>query len=398
MVASEDPATSLPDEEIGLVDLAIILAKRKWLLVGMPLFIGMVTAVVSFLMPEIYTATTKILPPQQAQTSTAAILGQLGGFAGGAAASLGLRNPADLYVGMLRSRTLADQLIEKFKLREVYRVQRQVDARNALEGSTRVSAGKEGFVTIEFDDSDPERAAAIANAYVDELTRLTGTFAVTEASQRRLFFERQLAQAKEDLLKAEMAAGSSIQSSGVSMVDAQGRSVIEVASQLRARVSAKEVELAAMKGFASDQNPDLLRVQQELSALRGQLARMEGGAERAESARRGVKESSLKTVSLLRNVKYHEFLFELLAKQYEAARMDEAKEAPLIQILDRAVTPEQRTRPKRRLMVTIAVLAGLVLTVGLIFVLEIVERARTDDKRQNKLGILIACIAGRPIV
>src|SRR6266853_4210902 len=184
------------DDEIGLLDLLIVLAKHKRLVLGLPLAAGIVAAVVSVLLPNIYTGTTKILPPQQSASAASALLNQLGGALGGlsgmASGALGVRNPNDLYIGMLKSRTVADNLISRFELRKVYDEDRLSDARKRLEKETIIVAGKDGIITVEVDDKDSKRAAELANAYVDELMKLTKVLAVTEASQRRLFFERQL--------------------------------------------------------------------------------------------------------------------------------------------------------------------------------------------------------------
>ena len=190
------------EEEISLLDLALVLAARKRLIIGFPLLAGVVAAGISLLMPNIYTGTTRILLPQQSQSSASAMLGQLGGLAGLAGSSLGIKNPADLYVAMLKSRTVADDLIAKYKLREMWEEKNVTDTRKTLADVTRVSAGKDGLITVEYDDESPERAAQIANDYVAELQKLTQTLAVTEAAQRRLFFEQQLKKVNSDLAVA----------------------------------------------------------------------------------------------------------------------------------------------------------------------------------------------------
>src|SRR5882762_143596 len=279
------PAENNPsaDDEVSLLDLLIVLAKHKRLVLGLPLVAAVVAAIVSFLLPNVYTGTTKILPPQQNASATSALLNQLGGALGGlgglgglAGGALGVKNPNDLYVGMLKSRTVADNMISRFELGKLYGEERLSDVRKRLEKETTIAAGREGIITIEVDDKDPKRAADMANAYVDELMKLTKVLAVTEASQRRLFFERQLLQVKDNLTAAEMAARQGLQKGGLAQVDAQGRSMIEVTARLRAQISAKEVQIGSMRTFAAEGNPELQRTQQELEALRRELARIEG--------------------------------------------------------------------------------------------------------------------------
>src|SRR6267143_5177700 len=301
-------------DEVSLVDLLIVLAKHKRLVLGLPLVAAVVAAIVSFLLPNVYTGTTKILPPQQSASVASALLNQLGGalggLLGGAGGSALGRNPNDLYIGMLKSRTVADNLISRFELGKVYDEDRLSDVRKRLEKETTIGAGKDGIITIEVDDKSPKRAADLANAYVDELKKLTKVLAVTEASQRRLFFERQLLQAKDSLTGAEIAARQGLQKGGLAQVDAQGRSMIAVTARLRAEISAKEVQLGAMRTFAAEGNPELQRVQQELEALRRELARVEGSSPLA-AVRKGDASGNtgLDNLGRLRDVKYYEVLY-----------------------------------------------------------------------------------------
>ena len=192
-----------PDKEGGLLDLAIVLAKRKRLVLGFPLACAVIVASVSLLMPNWYKATATILPPQQSQSNAVAILGQLSVVAGGTTQALGIKNPSDVFVDMLKSRTIADQLIEKFQLVNIYDKKFVVNVRRELAGNSSITAAKDGVITIDVEDRDPKRAAELANAYVDELRAMTQDLAVGEAGQRRLFFDTQLKRTKDDLINAE---------------------------------------------------------------------------------------------------------------------------------------------------------------------------------------------------
>jgi uncharacterized protein involved in exopolysaccharide biosynthesis len=364
--SDEQAQINRDEDDIGFIDLAIVLAKHKNAVLGLPVLAGVVALVVALLLPKIYTATAKIMPPQQKESSAAAMLGTLGGTAGAAGATvgqaLGLRNPNDLYASVLKSRTIADHLIERFKLKDLYESPNMVSARKALEKVTRISAGRDGLITIEVDDEDPKRAADLANAYVDELDRLMQSLALTEASQRRLFFEKQLANTRDQLIAAEATLRQAIEAKGITGVDAQSRGMVSTSEQLRAQIAVKEIQLDAMRSFATERNPEAVRLRQELTSMKGELANLEGGRREANGAK---SPTGLENVRKLREVKFLEFSAELLTKQYEIARIDEAKDAVLIQLVDKAVPPDYRSKPSRALIVLFSVLAAFV--VGIAF-------------------------------
>jgi uncharacterized protein involved in exopolysaccharide biosynthesis len=327
------------------------------------------------------------------------MLAQLGGLAGAAGGALGIKNPNDLYVGMLKSRTLADSLIQRFELQKVYDAKTMFDTRKELDTNTKITSGKDGIITIDFDDKDPRRAATVANAYVEELYKLTQTLAVTEASQRRLFFEKQLALAKDHLASAEVALRQTQERTGLIKLDEQGRAIIESVARLRAEIAAKEVQLGAMRTFATENNPDYVMVGRQLGGLRAQLAKLE----KTNTAGEGdifvptgkVPEVGLEYVRKVRDVKYHEVLFELLAKQYEIARVDEARDTSIIQVLDKAIEPEKKSKPKRLLIVILTALVVGFLAVIWAFVREAGERARQNPQQAERLNLLRRYLLGR---
>jgi len=381
------------EDKISLLDLLIVLVKHKRVVLGTPFAVGIAAAVTSLLMPNIYTGTTRILPPQQSASAATALLTQLGGafggLAGAAGGALGIRNPNDLYVGMLKSRSVADSLIARFDLEKVYEQKYLSNTRRRLQGVTTITSGRDGIITIEVDDKDPKRAADLANAYVDELKKLTKVLAVTEASQRRLFFEQQLLQAKDSLTTAEIAARQGLQKGGLAQVDAQGRSMIEVTARLRAQISAREVQLGAMRTFAAEGNPELQRTQQELEALRRELGRIEGSSPSATTGKGDASgNTGLDNLGRLRDVKYYEFLYELLAKQYELAKIDEAKDATVVQVMDKAIEPDFKSKPRRTLIVLVSALAALIVGVLWALVLEAMVKIRGDQAQAERVQAL----------
>jgi len=367
------------DDEISLLDLAITLAKHKKLILGAPIIAAIVAAVYSLFQPNIYTADTQILPPQQ-QSSASAMLSQLGAL-GGMAGAAGIKNPNDTYIAMLKSRTLQDNMIRRFKLRDIYKTTTPGSTRGVLSGATKVNVGKDGIIGIYVDDRNPQRAAMLANGYVDELQRLTQIFAVTEASQRRLFFEKQLLQAKQNLGDAEVSLKKLQENTGIIQLDAQAQQLIGTAAGLKAQIAMKEVELGAMRTFATGNNPDYIRTQQMLDGLRAQVAKLETGT----VATSDVPETGLEYMRKVRDLKYAETIYEMLSKQFEMAKIDEAKESSVIQVLDKAVPPEQKSKPKRSMTVLIAALVVGFLTILCVFIIDVMQNAKKNSESQAQL-------------
>jgi len=351
-----DNAENMP---FDLVELLVVLAKHKRLVFGMPALAGILAMALGFALPSVYKADTKILPPQPAQSGAAALLSQLGGVAGVAASAAGIKSPNDLYIGMLKSRTVADNLIKRFELKKAYETVSAEKARRVLTENTLIVAGKDGLISIEVEDHDKARAPMLANAYVDELSKLTKVLAVTEASQRRMFFEQQLETAKNNLATAEATLRNALETHGVISVDSASRAIVETMGRMRAQISAKEIQLNAMQAFVTTNNQEYKRTQEEINSLRSELSKLENGPPASEADRTaGGKQAGLENIKILRDVKYYEMLYELLSKQYEVARLDEAKDVPMIQVLDRAIEPERKFKPKPALLaITAAVLA-----------------------------------------
>ena len=382
--------------DISLLDLLIVLALHGRDLLAGTVAAAALAAVVSFFLPNRFTATTIILPPQQNTSSAVALLGQLGSanpLASLAGSGLGLKNPNDLQVAMLKSRTVEDAMIDRFNLMALYREVRRSDARNAFEKVTDIENGpKDGLIRISVTDKDPSRAAEMANAYVDEYKKLSATIAVTEASQRRLFFEQQLVQAKENLADAEEALKRTQQKTGLIQLDGQARAVIESVAQLRGQVAAKQVQIRAMHQFAAEQNPDLQLAEQELAGLRSELARMGSGSGGSSGdllmPKGSVPEAGLDYVRKLRDMKYNETIFELLAKQFEIAKIDEARQGSVVQLVDKAIAPDKKSFPNRVLIVACSTIAGLALAIFWVLFSEALRFARKDPRHREQLNAL----------
>jgi tyrosine-protein kinase Etk/Wzc len=388
--ATHEAAESSND--ISLVDLLIVLGRRKKFLAVSTLAVFAVALIVTLLIPKRYTATITVLPPQQGSSLSSALLSQvgnlgaLGSLAGG---SLGLKNPADMTVALLKSRSVEDAMIQRFDLMKLYRDKRLSDARKSLENHTSIESNiKDGLIRIEIEDRDPKRASDMANAYVDEYQKFSQHLAIGEAGQRRLFFEHQLVGAKNDLAGAEEALKASQQKSGMIQLDSQAKALIESVAALRAEITAKEVEISSLSLSETSNNPDIRMAREQLAALQSQLRRI-GGTQSGEDSdlivpRGKIPQAGMDYVRKLRDVKYNEMIFEILAKQFEVAKIDEAREGAIIQVVDAAVPPDKKSFPKISLIVPAATLIWFVLAISGILFLQGIRRAsrRPEDYRK----------------
>ncbi|HEX6704350.1 MAG TPA: GNVR domain-containing protein [Albitalea sp.] len=371
MSASRD---SLPDTDfdeaeddgpgIRLVDVLAWLGDGKRLISAVAAGAAVVSVAIALLLPPVFTARTALLPPgSQQQSGTAAALaalGTLGGLAGG----LAPKSPDELYVALLRSDGLMRALDSRFELRKRYELKNLEALRKALPRYVRVIPDKKsGVITVEVDDEDAKFAAELANGHVDELTKLLGRLAVSEAQQRRVFYEQQLKDTKEHLIKAEQDLQRVQEKSGVIVLDKQAEALIGGAAQIRALIAEREVQLKVLRTAATEQNPDVLRLTSELHALRAELSRMEskqGGSGSAVEMPVGrIPEAAVDYVRARREVKLQETLLEGMVRQYELAKLDEAKEGQTLQQIDRAVAPDYKSKPSRALIVLAGTLLGL---------------------------------------
>ncbi len=390
------PRTARPDtkdDEISLMELLIVLAERIRTILSVTVIFAVLAIVIALILPQSYTANVTLLPPQQNSSMGAALasqVGSMGGMAALAGASLGIKSPNDMYVAMLKSRTVEDAMVQRFNLMQEYHQKYPSDARKAFEKYAVVDAtGKDGLIHISVEDRNPNRAAELANGYVDQFRKLSEHLAVTEASQRRLFFEQQLEQAKDNLANAEEALKQTEQKTGMIQLDSQARALIQSAAELRAQIAAKEVEIVSMRTFATSENSQLVQAQQELDGLRAQLAKLGGSESSADTglmmSKGRVPEAGLEYLRKLRDVKYNETIFDILARQFEVAKLDEAKEGALIQVVDAAVPPDRRSFPKRGLIVIGATFAGFFVGMIVALVLAFYENFNRTAEHSVKI-------------
>lgn len=387
VAASEDRS----GREVDVLDLLILLSRGRRTIALVTVITLLIGIAVAFLQRASYTSTAIILPPTQQQSVQSAFLGQLGSLASlGSAGSL-LKSPADMYVGILKSQTIADFVIQHAHLDSVYKTRTEVAARKQLDAHTKLTAGKDNLIDIEVTDHDPNRAAEIANAYLAGLYQVNSTLAIGEAGQRRLFYDQQLDLEKDALATAEADLVATQKKTGIITLGGQTEAIIRSSVQLQAQIAQREVQLATLSSSATAENPSIQRLQTELTGLRGQLAKLE--EQQGKSANPGdilvptglVPAAGLEYLRKVRQVKLQEALYEILLKQDEIARLDEGKAAQVIQVVDRATPADKRSGPPRILIILGSLLLGLLVGAMWVWFKEVLKKLKSQPVHRAKL-------------
>jgi len=370
------------EPSVTLTEILTWLGEKKALIGAWTLGVALLSLAVVLMMPLIYTARTTFLGPgSQQQSGSAAALSALGGLG----ATLSAKSSDDLYVALLKSDSVVRGLDKRFNLKAHYDVDSYETLRKVLPSHVRVSSDKKsGVITVEVDDRDPQFAASLANAHDVEITHLLARLAVSEAQLRRTFFEKQLHDTKENLIKAEQALRSVQEKSGVIVLDKQAEALISGAALVRAQITEREVQLKVLRTSATEQNPEVVRLGSELRALRGELARMEssngGTSGSAVDLPVGkIPEAAVDYVRARRELKLQETLLEGMIKQYEIAKMDEAKEGPALQQVDVALVPDRKSHPARALIVLASSAAALLLASAWVVARRYADARRVGD-------------------
>jgi uncharacterized protein involved in exopolysaccharide biosynthesis len=342
------------DEGLGLLDIVNALRQQARWLIAAPIVVGSLAFGGSYLIPPTFTATTTFLPPQQQQSAAAAALSQLGALGALAGAGAGVKSPADQYIALMQSVTVSDRLLDKFDLMKVYEAKFRFEARKTLAKNVATSAGKrDGLISVSVDDTDPERAAAMANQYVQELRLLTNTLALSEAQQRRAFFEDHLKKTRDQLAQSQQALQQSGFNSGA--MRTEPKLAADAYARLQAEVTNAEIKLQTLQRSLAESAPEIQQQRTLISALKGQLARV-------EVPNRDLSNGNADYISKYRDFKYQESLFELFSRQYEMAKVDESREGALIQVIDAAQVPEWKSKPKRATLAVGAAALAFLLT------------------------------------
>jgi tyrosine-protein kinase Etk/Wzc len=361
------------------------------LVTGLSMLVGAVVAMTSTVL---FTATTRIMTPQQTPSASVLLMSQAAGAMNSSLANsaavggFGLRNPNDLYIGLLGSRPIAEGIITQFALKSVYRTKELSTARAALAANTNFTSERSGLIAISVTDRDKARAAEIANSYTAKLRELTKHLALTEASQRRLFYEEQLRHAQDDLTASLVAFREIEKEKGLVHPDAQARAVIERGASIRAQIVAKQVQLEALRSFSTEMNPDVQIAENELRTLQQQARELQiggGDGNPADPALQDLGRAGIDYVRTEHDVQYRQTLFDLLLKQFDAARLDESKNSAVIQVVEEAVPPERRSSPHRTFIVLVFAIVGFIVSCAWVIAREYLSR------RDDVVGGLQEC-------
>ena len=373
------------DDEINLLEYLLVIAKNWRMITKVTAVAFVLSCGAALLLPNIYTATTRIMPPNESKGGLASMLGGMGDLAALAGISGG-GSSGDLYVGMLNSRTVADAIIDRFHLMEVYEQDYRVKMYEKLQQLVSISLGKkDGIVAVSVEDEDPERAAAIANAYVEELKKLNLELNLSSSGRQRLFLEKRLDIVKADLKRAEEALGAFQKEHNAFKLDDQASAIIEAIAKLKGEIASKEVALSVARSFQTEQNSEVKALREALAGLNKQLRGLEQSPEGSRVSgdifisTSSVADVGLQYARVMREFKVQESLFELLTKQYELAKIEESKDTSTIQVLDAAVVPDKKSKPKRSLIVLAVTFVAGFMAVLWAFISEFGQRIDNND-------------------
>lgn len=388
--------TQSSDDEVNLLDYWRVVWKRRWLISGISVAAVLIAMVVSFQMPKIYESTTTLLPSLDSKDGggLGSLLAATGG--GGAAQGLGISmpgapvTPTDLFMAMLKSRIMADEVIRQLDLQTVYEAKTMQDVRNALGGNTKITVSKEKVIKIIVEAKTPQLAADIANFYVTNLDRLNRTLNVTKAGQTRAFLERRLAETKINLVREEEELKEFQTKNKTVAVEPQAQAMMQAAAMIQGQIIAQEVQLQVMSTYLSPDNPEMARIRSGLDELRKQLSVMESGkggkgmlpGDRLHPAMITVPTLALAYARVMRELKVQETLYAMLISQYEQAKLAEARDTPTVQVLDPAIPAERKSKPSIRLNMMIAGALSLFVGIFFAFLLEYIGRVRAQQKKQ----------------
>jgi len=384
------------DDEINLIDLLQVLLKRKRMIFGVVFSAIMLSVIVSLMLPKMYTATARILPPAESASPISGLLSQAGGALAGLAGGLiGGKTTAELYKGILSSRTVADALIKKFNLKKLYDMKYLEDVYKKLADRTNITVSrKDEIITISIEDRAPRRAADMANTYVQMLDKINRTLNITEGQRKRIFLEERLKTVGEDLLKAETALKEFQEKYKLVAIEEQAKVAIEGAAKIKGEIITTQTELEVMKQFGTERQNEAIMLKSKIAELQKQLAKIEKGNPGtgvAQSSNAGGMESNfyipfdelpelgMQLFRMMREAKIQEKVFELMTTQYELAKIEEAKDVNTIQILDEAVPPDKKSSPKRTIIVILSTFMAFFMAVFMAFVMEYIERIKTED-------------------
>jgi len=377
-----NPTTENCDEdEINLLELLRVIVRRKMLIIKTCTAAIVLSVCYALSLDNIYTATNQFLPPQKegAGVAFSALLSQAGGLAGLAGGGLG--GSAELYLGILKSRSVADAVIKRLDLQKEFKKKTIDETRKKLEKIVKFKSGKNGIITVSADSKDPQKAALLANTFVEELTHKSVNLYIVKAGGERQFLEKRLEVVKQELKKAEDDLRAFQEKYKTIKVDTQAAVAIEGIARIKAEIVYKEVQLASLSNSRTGESSDVKALQAAISKLKSQMGAMvgSGGADNVIPAAGNVPALGVEYLRKMRELKIQEVVFEQLTKQYEMAKINENKDSSSLQILDEAVAPAKKSKPKRSLIVLLSTFTAFLISVVTIFVQEHLSKLSPED-------------------
>lgn len=397
------------DDEINLLDLLQVILKRKKIIAQIVGGAIVLSVIASLLLPKMYTATARVLPPSESGSSISSLLSQAGGaFAGLAGGLISGKTTAELYRGILESRTVADALVERFNLKERYDKKYLADVYKELAKRADISVSrKDEIISVSIEDRDPQLAADMANFYVEMLDKMNRTVNINEGQRKRIFLEDRLKKVQEDLEKAETALKEFQETYKVVAIEEQAKVAIEGAARIKGEIIMSQTELEVLKQFGTERQNEAIMLKSRIDELQNQLERIEKGTRRKESSDPPqisgadtdfyipfdeLPALGMQLLRLMREAKIQEKVFELMTTQYELAKIEEAKDVNTIQVLDRAVAPDKKSSPKRSLIVVLSTFMAFFAAIFMAFIMEYIDRLKTEDPeryQQIKEGLRV---------
>ena len=366
---------------INLLNLLEVIARRKKLVIALCGASLVLSTAYSLTLPNIYSATARVLPPpKEVSGGLSAMLSQMGGLGGLAVGGLG--GGTDLYVGVLKSRTVADAVIQRLDLTKVYHVQTVASARGIVGEALKVHVGKEGIISITLEDKDPKHAALIANEFVSELGRTFIRLNFSKIGTERLFLEKRLDLVKIDLRKAEEELKAFSKQHKIVQVESQTKATIENIAKVKSELASTEVKLAALRTEQTDESPAVKSLAAQLRMQKSKLTQLAGDKGDGEGIPllTNLPGEGLEYARKLRELKIQEATFEQLTKQYELAKLSEAKDSSSLQVLDDAIVPTGKSKPKRGVIVFVSTVLAFFGSILLALVMEYFNGMSEEDK------------------
>lgn len=396
---SRSPVDPKSTEEAVVQRIRLLWGNRRFV-VKVTFWALVLATLTAFLLPKYYESTTHLMPPDDQSNSALAMAAALGGrMPGGlgmmASDLLGLKSSGALYIGILTSRTVQDDIVNKFELKKLYGSTTQENARKKLSANTSIGEDhKSGIITITITDRDPQRAAAIGEEYVLELNRVVNQLSTSSARRERIFLENRLSQVKKDLETAEKEFGDFSSKNAAVDIKEQAKAMVEAAASLQGELIAAQSQLEGLRQIYAEDHIRVKSLKARVGELHSQLAKL-GGKYENSTDRVNEEDNSLYPsirklpvlgiayADLYRRTKVQEAVFEILTQQYELAKVAEAKEIPNVKELDPPNVPERRSFPPRLLIMIVGVLAGFAIAVT--YSVGSAQWAEVDDQRPTKL-------------